>query len=213
MEDCQYLQQNRQGLRYTSSQQNGAASSMFPSQILGKRVVQIIVQEYRAQLAELCSLSRRLSRCGGGTMKFSIEAATKLMQLSDKYWGQLSCKILAGKMREEMFGCATLGASRKRRYIKPKLSLRQKYSRLTWALDHYSKKQQKFLRHLATCHGDEKWFHLLKDGTMCRVFLQYERGQDGELERIVRLPACASICHKSHLPKGASQKFALILKT
>ena len=35
---------------------------------------------------------------------------------------------------------------------------------------------------------------------MCRVFLQYERGQDGELERIVRLPACASICHKSHLP-------------
>ena len=143
-------------------------------------------------------------------MKFSVQAAAKLVELNDKNWGRLSCKKLAGKMREAGFDCSVdtvrrwcsiLGASRRRRYIRPKLTLRQKCDRLTWAIDHYDKHSRKFKDHFNTCHGDEKWFYLLKDGTVCRVFPKYVQNEQGEIERTVSLPADSALYHKSRAPK------------
>ena len=107
----------------------------FPSYILTPHLVQRIVKNHRNQeeetSAEEVDLSRkRREKCGGANLKLSAEISQKLIELNDKSWGRLSCKKLAGKLREEGFSCSkdsvrrwcqVLGAVRRRRYIKPLL--------------------------------------------------------------------------------------------
>ena len=51
-------------------------------------------------------------------------------------------------------------------------------------------------------HGDEKWFYLMKDGAVCRVFPQFTVNEStGEVERTVQMPADGSVYHKSRMPK------------
>ena len=50
-------------------------------------------------------------------------------------------------------------------------------------------------------HGDEKWFYLMHDGSVCRVFPQSIRNGDGELQRVVTMHASPKIYHKSRMPK------------
>ena len=96
----------------------------FPSYTLTPRLVQRIVKNYRNQeeetSAEEVDLSRkRREKCGGAKLKLSVEISQKLIELNDKSWGRLSCKKLAGKLREEGFSfskgsvrrwCQVLGA-------------------------------------------------------------------------------------------------------
>ena len=98
----------------------------FPSYNLTPRLVQRIVKNYRNQeeiSAEEVDLSRkRREKCGGANLKLSVEISQKLIELN-KSWGRLSCKKLAGKLREEGFSCSkdsvrwwcqVLGAVRRR---------------------------------------------------------------------------------------------------
>ena len=72
--------------------------------------------------------------------------------------------------------------------IKPKLSVRHKLDRLRWVINEYDQKKRRFGNNYNTCHGDEKWFYLLKDGTVCRVFPRYEKHPDGSVEMQVSMP-------------------------
>ena len=109
------------------------------------------------------------------TSKLSVEISQKLIELNDKSWGRLSCK----KFREEGTSCSkesvrrscqVLGAVRRRSYIKPLLSKCQRCHRLRWVISKYNKRLRKFEDTNDVAHGDEKWFCLLQDGSVCRVF-------------------------------------------
>ena len=142
----------------------------FPSYNLTPRLVQRIVKNYRNQetSAEEVDLSRkRREECGGANLKLSVEISQKLIELNDKSWGRLSCKKLAGKLREEGSSCSkdsvrrwcqVLGAVRRRRYIKPLLSKRQRCHRLRWVISKY-KHLRKFEDSNDVAHGDETWFY------------------------------------------------------
>ena len=52
--------------------------------------------------AQEVDLSRkRCEKCGGTNWKRSIEISAQRIELNDRSWGRLSCKKLAGKLREE----------------------------------------------------------------------------------------------------------------
>ena len=51
--------------------------------------------------SEAMELSRKRKNCGRGCEKFDVEVAEKLIRVNDKYWGKLSFKKLAGKLKEE----------------------------------------------------------------------------------------------------------------
>ena len=156
----------------------------FPSLNLSAHTVQRLVQEYREQSASEATagnvdLSRKRDQCGGHTMKLTEDLAKELISINSKTWGRLSCKALAGKLAEKghqasresvQYWCKALGASRRRRYIKPKLTLRHKHRRLSWAVSMYDKRRRRFFDHFNTCHSDEKFFLFLCGMVRCAEF-------------------------------------------
>ena len=92
--------------------------------------MQRLVQECRASKATAgkLDLSRKRDQCGGHTMKLTEGLAKELISINSKTWGRVSCQALAGKLAEKghqvscesvQYWCKALGASRRRRYIKP----------------------------------------------------------------------------------------------
>ena len=127
-----------------------------------------------------------------------------------KNWGKLLCKKLAGKLTAEGFRssvasvhrwCKLLRATRRRRYIKPKLTSKHRLDRLIWVLSFYQKRQKKFVDNNNITHGDEKWFYLMRNGTVCRVSPRFARNLSGQVERTVNMPADPHVYHKSRMPK------------
>ena len=187
----------------------------FPSYNLTPRLVQRIFKNNRNQdeetSAEEVDLSRKChEKCGGTNLKLSVEISRKLIELNDKSWGRLSCKKLAGKLREEGFSCSkdsvkrwcqVLGAVRRKRYIKPLQSKRQRCHRLRWVISKYNKRLRKFEDSNDVAHGDEKWFYLLQDGSVCRVFPIFQVNDKGELQSKIKMPASAKVYHKSRQPR------------
>ena len=126
---------------------------------LSARTVQRLVQEYREQSAREATagnvnMSRKRDQYGGHTMKLTEDLAKELISTNSKTWERLSCKAFAGKRekrghqvsRESVrYWCKALGASGRRRYIKPKLMLRHKHQRLLWAVSMYDKRRRRFL--------------------------------------------------------------------
>ncbi len=113
----------------------------FPSLNLNARSIQRLVKNFREQTSDTTldgdvDLSRQRSACGGHGMKLTVELATKLIETNDRYWGKLSAKKLAGKLTSAGHKCSAtsvrtwckvLGATRRRRYIKPKLTAAHNY--------------------------------------------------------------------------------------
>ena len=50
-------------------------------------------------------------------------------------------------------------------------------------------------------HGDEKWFYLMRDGTVCRVSPRFARSECGEVEHTVNMPANPRVYHNSRMPE------------
>ena len=153
---------------------------------------------------------RRASFCGGQRIILTPELATKLVEINDKNRGKLSCKKLAGELTAEGFPCCVasvhqccklLGATRRRRYIKPKLTSKHRLDRLSWVLSFYQKRQKKFEDNNNIAYGDEKWFYLMRDGTVCRVFPRFTRIESGKVERTVNMPADLRAYRKLCMPK------------
>ena len=86
-----------------------------------------------------------------------------------------------------------LGMTRRRRYIKPKLTIRHKIDRLSFVLDQIDPTTSNFNNWENVVHGDEKWFFMMKDGTVCRVFPD-KRGE-------YKVPAPPRVFHKWRMPK------------
>ena len=187
----------------------------FPHLNLTARTVQRIVDLYKTQTMDAEAAGkvrltrRRASLCGGQNIVLTEELAKKLIEINDKHWGKLSCKKLAGELTCAGFPsstssvkrwCKTLGATRRRRYIKPLLSPKHRHDRLSWAIEHYEKSRRKFVDN-NICHGDEKWFYLMRDGTVCRVFPQNVANEDGVVEQVVNMAADPRVYHKSRMPK------------
>ena len=82
---------------------------------------------------------------------------------------------------------------RRRRYIKPKLTLGHRINRLAFALDQVNQQTGRFSDLKNTVHSDDKWSYLMSDGQVCRVFPN-NRGE-------YRLPAPPRVYHKSRVPK------------
>ena len=162
---------------------------------------------YREQKSASRSLpsinfSRKRKECGRGAQKFTTEIAAKLIEINNAKWGKLSFKRLAGKLHDEGIQvshvavgtwCKELMMQRRRRYIKPKLTLGHRINRLTFALDQVNQQAGRFSDLKNTVHSDEKWFYLMSDGQVCRVFPN-NRGE-------YRLPAPPHVYHKSRRPK------------
>ena len=191
-------------------------NARFPGMNLTARTVQRIVKQYREQAesvetSDQIDMSRkRAERTGGHMMKLTEELAQCLIETNDKNWGKLSNKRLDGKLSEQGYPCSTssvrrwckvLGAVRRRRYIRPKLTLRHKYNRLKWVIDEDDERKRKFGDNNNTCHGDEKWFYIMRDGAVCRVFPKYTKHPDGHVESEVRMPVDAKLYHKTRMPK------------
>lgn len=180
----------------------------FPDQNLKWNFVRKQLLFYREQKAQhvptaAIEWGRKRKHCGREAIKFSPDVARALISINNKHWGQLSFKRLAGKLAEEngtkvtpmtvRKWCRELGMIRRRRYIKPKLTLTHRVNRLQFVLDQIDKRTAKFTNLEDTVHGDEKWFLLMKDGQVCRVFPD----KDGKYH----VPAAPKIYHKSRTPK------------
>lgn len=179
----------------------------FPDQNLKRNFVGKQLKWYRTQLEQgqtMASLdwSRKRNECGRGCYKFTAEVAKTLIETSNRYWGKLSYKRLAGKLSEQGIvvtsptvrtWCKQLGMIRRRRYIKPKLTLQHKINRLAFTLKQLNRRTGRFTDLKDVVHSDEKWFYLMKDGQVCRVFPD----KNGDY----KLPASPKIFHKSRMPK------------
>eukprot|EP00117_Sycon_ciliatum_P044524 scpid94515/ scgid32113/ len=188
----------------------------FPHLNLTAWTVQRIVTQYKKQARDnetagnVRLTRRRASLCGGQGMVLTRELASKLIEINDRHWGRLSCKKLAGELTTAGFACSVvsvyrwckiLGATRRRRYIKPKLTLKHRRDRLSWAISRYDRRKKKFGDNNNIAHGDEKWWYLMRDGSVCRVFPQTVVNDKGETERVVNMPADPRVYHKSRMPK------------
>ena len=65
----------------------------------------------------------------------------------------------------------------------------------------YDKRRRRFFDNYKTCHGDENWFFLMRDGTVCRVFPKYTVTDEGVVEERVSMPSDPKIYHKTRIPK------------
>ena len=190
--------------------------SRFPHLQLSERTIRRIFQTYKEQArnaeksGNVRMTRRRASLTGGQNLKLTVELAQKMVEINDRNWGNISCKKVAGEMTVAGFPCSessvkrwckVLGATRRRRYIKPKLTVRHRDNRLTWVIDQYDKKRRRFGDQLNQVHGDEKWFYLMHDGTVCRMFPRHKRTESGEIQRVVHMPSNPKIFHKSRMPK------------
>ena len=69
---------------------------------------------------------------------------------------------------------------------------------------HVRQAQATFFDHYNTCQGDEKWFFLMWDGKVCRVFPEYTVTDEGVVEVRVSMPSDPSdtkIYHNTRIPK------------
>ena len=179
----------------------------FPTQDLKKNFITKQLKMYREQKAEgrpvsMIDWSRKRKHCGRGAIKFTPAVAKKLIDINNRNWGALSFKRLAGKLADEGINvshvtvrtwCRELGMRRRRRYIKPKLTLLHKINRLSFVLSQIGTRSAQFTDLNNVVHGDEKWFFMMKDGQVCRVF----PNKDGHYQ----LPAPPRVFHKSRMPK------------
>ena len=179
----------------------------FPGQNLKRNFVGKQLKWYREQKERGIPLahmpwSRKRKNCGRGCYKFTPATARKLIEINNKHWGALSYKRLAGKLKEAGIDVVPetvrtwskeLGMTRRRRYIKRKLTIRHKIDRLSFVLDQIDPTTSNFNNLENVVHGDEKWFFMMKDGTVCRVFPD-KRGE-------YKVPAPPRVFHKSRMPK------------
>ena len=82
---------------------------------------------------------------------------------------------------------------RRRRYIKPKLTLLHKINRLSFVPSQIDTRPAQFTDLNNVVHGDEKWFFMMKDSQVCRVF----PNKHGHYQ----LPTPPRVFHKSRMPK------------
>ena len=164
---------------------------------------------YREQKAEgrpvsIINWPRKRKHCRLGAIKFTPAVAKKLIDINNRNWGALSFKRSAGKLANEGINmlhvtartwCRELGMRRRRRYIKPKLTLLHKISRLSFFLSLIDTKSDQFTGLNNVVHGDEKCFFnfMMKDGQVCRIF----PNKDSHYQ----LPAPPRVFHKSRMPK------------
>lgn len=145
--------------------------SRFPHLKLTPRTIQRLVKlskEQQVQQPTSIRLTRRRAgMCGGQGMKFTPELALALVRIDDENWGRLSIKKLTGELKKAGFECSQtsvrnwcklLGAGRRHKYIKPKLTVRHRRDRLAWVLDKYDRKKGRFTDQHDVCHGDENGF-------------------------------------------------------
>ena len=179
----------------------------FPDENLKWNFVRKQLNFYRQQIEQSVPTAavewgRKRKHCGRQAIKFTPEVAQLLIDVNNKHWGQLSFKRLAGKLAELDIDvtpmtirkwCLELGMVRRRRYIKPKLTLTHRVNRLEFVLSQINKWTAEFTTLEDTVHGDEKWFFLMKDGQVCRVFPD----KNGKY----KVPAAPKVFHKSRMPK------------
>ena len=67
-------------------------------------------------------------------------------------------------------------------------------------LDKFHRRKGRVSDQMDVCHGDEKWFYLLRDGTACRVSPNFEESNEG-VDRIVTMPADPKLFHNLRTPK------------
>ena len=175
----------------------------FPTQDLKKNFITKQLKMCRGQKAKgrpvtTIDWSLKRKHCGRGAIKFTPAVAKKLIDINNRNWGALSFKRLAGKLADEGINmlhvtvrtwCRELGMRRRRRYIKPKLTLLQKINRLSFVLSQIDTRSAQFTDLNNVVHGDEKWSFMMKDGQVCRVF----PNKDGHYQ----LPAPPRVFHKS----------------
>eukprot|EP00117_Sycon_ciliatum_P044677 scpid99779/ scgid32195/ len=160
-------------------------------------------QEYGGVPTSAMEWGRKRKHCGREAIKFTESIAQKdLIDINNRHWGQLSFKRLAGKLAERgtkvtamtiRKWCKDLGMVKRRRYIKPKLTATHRINRLQFALGQIDRSARRFTNLENVVHADEKWFFLMKDGQVCRVFPD----KDGKY----KLPASPKLYHKSRCPK------------
>lgn len=182
-------------------------SEEFPMLNLKENFVRKQLKWYRDETSQGRTVTtmewgRKRKECGRGVQKFTVAIAQKLIEINNKHWGRLSFKRLASKLIEEGINvspqtvntwCKELQMQRRRRYIKPKLTLVHKIKRLKFVLSNIDRKTAKFTDLKNIAHGDEKWFYLMKDCQVCRVFPD-KQGQ-------YQVPAAPRVYHKSRMPK------------
>ena len=112
----------------------------FLTQDLKKNFITKQLKMHREQKAEgrpvsMIDWSRKRKHCGRGAIKFTPVVAKKLIDIIGQNWGALSFKRLAGKLADEGINvshvtvrtwCRELEMRRRRRYIKPKITLLHK---------------------------------------------------------------------------------------
>ena len=147
--------------------------------------------------------SKRIGRAATNT-KLTVPIARTILEINAKHWGRLSNKKLLGKVQKELpeldikceesmrSWCKALGAKKHRRYIKPLLRLGHKVKRLRWALNEIDGDGM-LSDHKDTVHCDEKWFFMMHDGSVCRIFPD-EHGK-------YTMPKPPRLTHKSRTPK------------
>ena len=146
--------------------------------------------------AHICLSRNRKGKFGSPT-KLTSETVLAIIELQAKYKGGLSRRRMAGKLAEEKgikVSEATMrnwlkamNIRRLKRYLKPKLTRLHKIKRLTHVLDEFAPgpdgRPQLFPFHEVlgepfymfsdltdVVHVDEKWFYLMHDGTIVRMF-------------------------------------------
>jgi len=181
--------------------------SEFPEQNLNKRFVVRQLKWFRDQLkakvpVSQLNWSRNRKECGRGCQKFTAATAQLLIDINNASWGTLSYKRLAGKLAEHNVSvtpktvrawCKALKMVQRRRYIRPKLTNTHKRTRLNFVLKQIDPATSQLPNFQDVAHGDEKWFYLMHDSQICRVFPD----RDGNYQ----LPACPQVYHKSRMPK------------
>jgi len=147
--------------------------------------------------------SKRIGRAATNT-KLTVPIARAILEINAKHWGRLSNKKLLGKVQKELpehdikceesmrSWCKALGAKKHWRYIKPLLRLGHKVKRLRWAINEIDGDGM-LSDHKDTVHADEKWFFMMHDGSVCRVFPD-EHGK-------YTMPKPPRLTHKSRTPK------------
>ena len=157
--------------------------------------------------ADAALKSKRAGRAATNT-KLTVPVAQSIVSINAKHWGSLSNKRLAAKVLEKhpelgtldpstmRRWCKMLGAVKRRRYIKPKLTKKHRFERLRWILDselEHGDQGPMLPDNRHTVHGDEKWFVLMHDGSVCRCF--------PDADGVVTMPAAPKVAHKSRMPK------------
>ena len=175
----------------------------FTTQDLKKNFITKQLKMYREQKAEgrpvsMINWSLKRKHCGRGAIKFTPAVAKKVIDINNRNWGALSFERLAGKPADEGINvshvtvriwCRELRMRRRRRYIRPKLTLLHKINQLSFFLSQIDTRSANFTDLNNVVHGDEKCFFMMKDGQV--------PNKDGQYQ----LPAPPRVFHKSRMPK------------